>query len=67
MIRLTKYGNFPKYRSVYMFQAVVNIPIYSPFSSSIIYSLNYFPDICSIYLFKACYLEVTDIFLHFSH
>ena len=24
---------------------VVNIPIYSPFSSFIIYSLNYFPDI----------------------
>ena len=46
---------------------VVNIPIYSPFSSFIIYSLNYFPDIFSIYLFKACYLEVTDIFLHFSH
>ena len=46
---------------------VVNIPIYSPFSSFIIYSLNYFPDIFLIYLFKACYLEVTDIFLHFSH
>ena len=38
-----------------------------PFSSFIIYSLNYFPDIFSIYLFKAYYLEVTDIFLHFSH
>ena len=48
------------------YDGVVNIPIYSPFSSFIIYSLNYFPDIFSIYLFKACYLEVTDIF-HFSH
>ena len=38
-----------------------------PFSSFIIYSPNYFPDIFSIYLFKAYYLEVTDIFLHFSH
>ena len=38
-----------------------------PFFLFIIYSLNYFPDIFSIYLFKACYLEVTDIFLHFSH
>ena len=38
-----------------------------PFSSFIIYSLNYFPDIFSIYLFKAYYLEVMDIFLHFSH
>ena len=47
-------------------EAVVNIPIYSPFSSFIIYSLNYFPDIFSIYLFKAYYLEVMDIFLHFS-
>ena len=46
---------------------VVNIPIYSRFSSFIIYSLNYFPDIFSIYLFKAYYLEVTDIFLYFSH
>ena len=46
---------------------VVNIPIYSLFSSFIIYSLNYFPDIFLMYLFKACYLEVTDIFLHFSH
>ena len=45
---------------------VVNIPIYSFFSSFIIYSLNYFPDIFLIYLFKAYYLEVTDIFLHFS-
>ena len=45
---------------------VVNIPIYSPFSSLFIYSLNYFPDIFLIYLFKAYYLEVTDIFLHFS-
>ena len=44
---------------------VVNIPIYSPFSF-IIYSLNYFPDIFSILLFKLCYLEATDIFLHFS-
>ena len=34
-------------------KAVVNIPIYSPFSSFIIYSLNYFPDIFSIYLFKS--------------
>ena len=47
-------------------ETVVNIPIYSPFASFIIYSLNYFPDIFSIYLFKAYYLEVTDIFLHFS-
>ena len=38
-----------------------------PFSSLIIYSLNYFPDIFMIYLFKPYYLEVTDIFLHFSH
>ena len=38
-----------------------------PFSSLIIYSLNYFPDIFTIYLFKPYYLEVTDIFLHFSH
>jgi hypothetical protein len=38
-----------------------------PLFSFIIYSLNYFPDIFSILLFKACYLEVTDIFLHFSH
>ena len=38
-----------------------------PFSSLITYSLNYFPDIFTIYLFKAYYLEVTDIFLHFSH
>ena len=37
-----------------------------PFSSLIIYSLNYFPDIFTIYLFKPYYLEVTDIFLHFS-
>ena len=38
-----------------------------PSSSLFIYSLNYFPDIFTIYLFKAYYLEVTDIFLHFSH
>ena len=35
--------------------------------SFIIYSLNYFPDIFSILLFKSCYLEATDIFLRFSH
>ena len=40
---------------------------YIPLFSSIIYSLNYFPDIFSILLFKSCYLEATDIFLHFSH
>ena len=38
-----------------------------PFFLFIIYSLNYFPDIFTIYLFKAYYLEVMDIFLHFSH
>ena len=38
-----------------------------PFFLFIIYSLNYFPDIFSIYLFKACYSEVTNIFLQFSH
>ena len=38
-----------------------------PFFLFIIYSLNYFPDIFLIYLFKTYYLEVTDIFLHFSH
>ena len=50
----------------YKNDTVVNIPIYSPFFSFIIYSLNYFPDIFSIYLCKAYYLKVTDIFLHFS-
>jgi len=40
---------------------------YIPLFSFIIYSLNYFPDIFSILLFKPCYLEATDIFPHFSH
>ena len=40
---------------------------YIPLFSFIIYSLNYFPDIFLILLFKSCYLEATDIFLRFSH
>ena len=47
--------------------ATASIATIFPIFSFIIYSLNYFPDIFSILLFKAYYLEVTDIFLHFSH
>ena len=51
---------------VNMFASVVNIPICFLFSLLFIVSITFLISLWLL-LFKLCYLEATDIFLHFSH
>ena len=60
-IKLVKYNNKRTREKTYIWATVVNIPIYSLFLVYLTF-LIYFQRP----LFRLCYLETTDIFLHFS-